>query len=94
MGDFPTRVGMARRRTHKALELKRFPHPRGDGPTEPRTSNLDRLISPPAWGWPVSAENTADIFQDFPTRVGMARSEIISATKRNRFPHPRGDGPS
>ena len=33
--DVPTRVGMARRRTHQRACLDRCPHPRGDGPVSP-----------------------------------------------------------
>ena len=30
---------------------------------------------------------------DFPTRVGMARIPRGISKRRQRFPHPRGDGP-
>ncbi len=51
--DFPTRVGMARRRSARWSTTRRFPHPRGDGPQSMRRLYRTPTISPPAWGWPV-----------------------------------------
>ncbi len=51
------------------------------------------MISPPAWGWPGSIRQLRHGQTDFPTRVGMARSGQKIGAARNRFPHPRGDGP-
>ena len=91
--DFPTRVGMARRACPSAGVSLRFPHPRGDGPTDIYFDSCFHGISPPAWGWPALQYNPAVQRGDFPTRVGMAR--LINAKGRfhTRFPHPRGDGP-
>ncbi len=71
--DFPTRVGMARRRTPRGPARARFPHPRGDGPCDVCGKNKNVTISPPAWGWPVETIGIVTDVSDFPTRVGMAR---------------------
>ena len=71
-----------------------FPHPRGDGPKRDAGLAGFRLISPPAWGWPVAITRKQDTPHDFPTRVGMARSSGRSPRRPVRFPHPRGDGPT
>ncbi len=52
------------------------------------------LISPPAWGWPATLAHFAPLWEDFPTRVGMARQAGHIVTETQRFPHPRGDGPT
>ncbi len=71
--DFPTRVGMARRRQALQSPRHRFPHPRGDGPVPVPKSMGDLPISPPAWGWPEWQNKWQSAVEDFPTRVGMAR---------------------
>ncbi len=91
--DFPTRVGMARGITMGYRRHYRFPHPRGDGPTVEATAGKSLVISPPAWGWPDSFGLTRKSRNDFPTRVGMARSRRDPPRIRMGFPHPRGDGP-
>ncbi len=91
--DFPTRVGMARQSGCNRREKDRFPHPRGDGPESFPAASLPVSISPPAWGWPVGAEGTIRCLNDFPTRVGMARSCVECFLECFGFPHPRGDGP-
>ena len=74
-GDFPTRVGMARSLPRLKPIPRRFPHPRGDGPRAYGAFAGELAISPPAWGWPGAGENTCRRREDFPTRVGMARSK-------------------
>ncbi len=49
---FPTRVGMARECGIRMLLDRRFPHPRGDGPTSRNIEHQTTSFSPPAWGWP------------------------------------------
>ena len=93
-GDFPTRVGMARRRWSVSSPCQRFPHPRGDGPLGCPVVTASQLISPPAWGWPGTARRSNRPQRDFPTRVGMARLIVPTTPSFQRFPHPRGDGPS
>ncbi len=92
-GDFPTRVGMARSSISAASLSARFPHPRGDGPAKCPEEVEEFAISPPAWGWPANGAVQCSRCQDFPTRVGMARCGVGQSTCRERFPHPRGDGP-
>ena len=92
--DFPTRVGMARLTTPLAKIGTGFPHPRGDGPFTSVDTTTNIMISPPAWGWPVSYGFLEDAASDFPTRVGMARNSGSAQVNIVRFPHPRGDGPA
>ncbi len=70
-----------------------FPHARGDGPTQWFRPISPARISPRAWGWPVGREQRAGRFDDFPTRVGMARADRRASRQRTGFPHARGDGP-
>ncbi len=91
--DFPTRVGMARKVEKTGGTSPGFPHPRGDGPFLWNQRTATRLISPPAWGWPVCRRNSRSGPSDFPTRVGMARTQSPTSTGSAGFPHPRGDGP-
>ena len=91
---FPTRVGMARFFVVRDSPRFRFPHPRGDGPQCPHLRDRWRMFSPPAWGWPALVFVLRFPAEVFPTRVGMARQYQIEAWIEERFPHPRGDGPS
>ncbi len=84
---------MARDRTFPAALVRRFPHPRGDGPPRGPRAFFVFQISPPAWGWPDEWVKKLRLAKDFPTRVGMARSAGGSGFEACRFPHPRGDGP-
>ncbi len=72
--DFPTRVGMARLEISEGTLSGGFPHPRGDGPGKNAKGRTAVTISPPAWGWPDMRHGLPLHWQDFPTRVGMARS--------------------
>ena len=91
--DFPTRVGMAPRKTSGCASTRRFPHPRGDGPDRCLVELMGLAISPPAWGWPEEVTKGNSGVEDFPTRVGMARPHRARRSAGARFPHPRGDGP-
>ncbi len=51
-------------------------------------------ISPPAWGWPETSSPLITQWEDFPTRVGMARPPTRRGRRGRGFPHPRGDGPA
>ncbi len=93
-GDFPTRVGMARMGKCSRRRWDGFPHPRGDGPERQYGYGGHFMISPPAWGWPVTAPIMHRHIFDFPTRVGMARNLPFRSATCYGFPHPRGDGPS
>ena len=91
--DFPTHVGMARAAAICVGVAARFPHPRGDGPRFLRVAGVWAGISPPTWGWPARGVQLWGAMTDFPTHVGMARSWQPRPIHRQRFPHPRGDGP-
>ena len=92
--DFPTHVGMARAASRTSAAPRRFPHPRGDGPSSRTRLHAWRPISPPTWGWPVHALARFRQASDFPTHVGMARAGAGGRAFPLGFPHPRGDGPS
>ncbi len=66
-------MGMARNGSPIHTHELGFPHPRGDGPPNTRQHSAAQEISPPAWGWPGTAERSGAWISDFPTRVGMAR---------------------
>ena len=90
---FPTRVGMVRFDDRIVAGRWRFPHPRGDGPNMSKERKDKPAFSPPAWGWSAAWHWELPGETVFPTRVGMVRFSIISASFPVRFPHPRGDGP-
>ena len=92
--DFPTHVGMARCTARSTPILRRFPHPRGDGPSPTAPPTPPTPISPPTWGWPAQLMIPPTSWIDFPTHVGMARARQMAAPSLWRFPHPRGDGPT
>ena len=85
---------MARTPLNVSPTLDGFPHPRGDGPSVASLATRSERFSPPAWGWPASLSSSLDSGLVFPTRVGMARTRRQASSSHNRFPHPRGDGPS
>ena len=65
---------MARGLERATLAVRRFPHPRGDGPQwHERIAGLG-MFSPPAWGWPEDLDWSCLTLPVFPTRVGMART--------------------
>ena len=90
---FPTRVGMVRPRGSSSPDLRRFPHPRGDGPLPLAGIESFGAFSPPAWGWSDQSPIAPPHHHVFPTRVGMVRRRRRRCRCRNCFPHPRGDGP-
>ncbi len=89
----PTRVGMVRQTARPALARNRSPHPRGDGPGNPRKNCFRRSFSPPAWGWSEILERGIVEGAVLPTRVGMVRVQGTRTGDRESSPHPRGDGP-
>ncbi len=92
--DVPTRVGMARGATRRIRAGMGCPHPRGDGPRHHPPWRVDRLMSPPAWGWPARRDDSLRVRSDVPTRVGMARDHRRRCHQCPGCPHPRGDGPA
>ncbi len=69
-GDFPTRVGMARRSVGSIRLWTRFPHARGDGPARGDVVQVVPLISPRAWGWPGRYRSDRSQNHSFPKQVG------------------------
>jgi len=90
---FPTRVGMVRAPTTSWKPVRRFPHPRGDGPLVRNRRRRRPRFSPPAWGWSAILDDASAVAQVFPTRVGMVRHSGSRFGRFAGFPHPRGDGP-
>ena len=89
----PTRVGMVRQSQRLSPVGTRSPHPRGDGPLEPKVEPQPHEFSPPAWGWSVSSVVRFVTGSVLPTRVGMVRRFHRSVEHPDCSPHPRGDGP-
>ena len=92
-GVFPTPVGMDRTSNSRQARLRRFPHTRGDGPSDMACSISSFTFSPHPWGWTVSARLVVRLAYVFPTPVGMDRPKNRRTIETACFPHTRGDGP-
>ena len=90
---FPAHAGMDRERERRMPPVRRFPRPRGDGPTLDHQGVPVREVSPPTRGW--TSENAYEIADSsgFPAHAGMDRSSAYSRGPAPGFPRPRGDGP-
>ena len=89
----PTR-GWTRHRHPAPRSAPRFPRPRGDGPHSATCSRRPRSVSPPTRGWTVIIAVALPLFKGFPAHAGMDRRLLRHAKPLQRFPRPRGDGPS
>ncbi len=76
LGEFPTPVGMARRRTRPPYTDSRVPHACGDGPPRPTLNFTSCRSSPRLWGWPGLDDRLVHVVAEFPTPVGMARRRV------------------
>ena len=88
---FPAHAGGKRGRAVPAA--RRFPRPRGDGPTERRTILPMSPVSPPTRGWTRAAGVRRIAIQGFPAHAGMDPATASGPTPAPWFPRPRGDGP-
>ena len=73
-----------------------LPRPRGDGPLISLLLVWIVVISPPARGWSPFGQLVQPREQGFPARAGMvpACTTAVAVDGLQRFPRPRGDGPS
>ena len=90
----PAHAGMARLRKLSAPPRPRFPRPRGDGPDQVIPAGTQVAVPPPTRGWPWSTSSARASGGGSPAHAGMARRYGRMHDNRNRFPRPRGDGPS
>ncbi len=90
---FPARAGMVRYNLECLGKLKRFPRPRGDGPSRARIRLAGLEVSPPARGWSPISMSPRPILGGFPARAGMVPRWRPQCLLFRRFPRPRGDGP-
>ena len=73
--------------------MERFPHMRGDGPSDNVRRFANKKFSPHAWGWSAEGAAVWDALGVFPTCVGMVRFTEGEKDYDSGFPHMRGDGP-
>ena len=90
---FPAHAGMDLSTCERFRRCRRFPRPRGDGPSKAGTHRSADPVSPPTRGWTRSARIGAAIFGGFPAHAGMDPTPSRSRPSSTRFPRPRGDGP-
>ncbi len=94
VGGFPAHAGMDPRPRHKSSRRPWFPRPRGDGPARRRRPAGAARVSPPTRGWTPLDLAAAFGAVGFPAHAGMDPACMSSCTVADRFPRPRGDGPS
>ena len=92
--NLPTSVGMYRRLTRSIRLTNQSPHKRGDVPHCHSYANVQRRISPQAWGCTARIEAMEAQQKNLPTSVGMYRPHIIGDARAFESPHKRGDVPS
>ncbi len=84
---------MVRALARRSISSLCSPHPRGDGPQFPYSVRINRVFSPPAWGWSARTPLQLAALLVLPTRVGMVRRLFFVTPMIAGSPHPRGDGP-
>ena len=91
---FPAHAGMDRERSRLSPHDRRFPRPRGDGPTPEVIRAVSRLVSPPTRGWTAEGCAVQDRPVGFPAHAGMDPRHRNTPVAGSWFPRPRGDGPN
>ncbi len=91
---FPAHAGMARPEVSMRRLAKSFPRPRGDGPSTVMPLSEALEFSPPTRGWPDRPGTLPGPPRVFPAHAGMARVSVSGIRIGQRFPRPRGDGPT
>ena len=91
---FPAHAGMDRFADWRPGRRLRFPRPRGDGPLPRIGTFLVFMVSPPTRGWTLLVGDRHEVAYGFPAHAGMdlCRRNLLGSGQR--FPRPRGDGPS
>ena len=85
---------MDRRSARDGTGRRRFPRPRGDGPSLCSTGSRTSSVSPPTRGWTHSARARCALWRGFPAHAGMDLRAADAHRLMPRFPRPRGDGPT
>ena len=91
---FPAHAGMDRRLGRLSPRSRRFPRPRGDGPSSRTSPELPSAVSPPTRGWTRHPTSTPPWRRGFPAHAGMDLRCRPGTRAPGGFPRPRGDGPS
>ena len=76
-----------------AVDDRRFPRTRGDGPLRPRRPVRPCLVPPHPRGWSLRAGYPVVGRRGSPAPAGMVPRRSTRPFWRNRFPRTRGDGP-
>ena len=90
---FPAHAGMDLCRHNGRSLRRRFPRPRGDGPSQLGRPAAHRQVSPPTRGWTSSTPSRRVSESGFPAHAGMDLIWVKNRPVMVRFPRPRGDGP-
>ena len=90
---FPAHAGMDPRSHHAPYASRRFPRPRGDGPSLLEGTVRRLVVSPPTRGWTVIMHTPVGLADGFPAHAGMDPIWPWLVLAVARFPPPRGDGP-
>ena len=72
---------------------RRFPRPRGDGPSTRSSLAPYTMVSPPTRGWTPVAQWAGRPARGFPAHAGMDPKRQGLTKYEPGFPRPRGDGP-
>ena len=90
---FPAHAGMDRQQGSHRRQERRFPRPRGDGPSPRVVVPPVAWVSPPTRGWTRYRYHGPQGPLGFPAHAGMDPRGLRSPAYREGFPRPRGDGP-
>ena len=90
---FPAHAGMDRCSRRSLPPCRRFPRPRGDGPTSQLRMRVEATVSPPTRGWTRERITESDVDGGFPAHAGMDPARSRHSPAPRWFPRPRGDGP-
>ncbi len=74
--------------------VKRFPRPRGDGPSELLKCVCQSGVPPPTRGWSPARPPRRDPARGSPAHAGMVPRKSTQRGGGEGFPRPRGDGPA
>ena len=94
VAGFPAHAGMDPPAASAAPTSRRFPRPRGDGPTSQDIDYVIDGVSPPTRGWTSPSRFRYRSGAGFPAHAGMDPTSRRPLWLLHRFPRPRGDGPT
>ena len=90
---FPAHAGMDRASTRGGAPRRRFPRPRGDGPTLDDKLSRAYLVSPPTRGWTSLPAGAAVVASVSPPTRGWTADEDVAVIERIGFPAHAGMDP-